>query len=146
MAASIRWKPAGRACGIPGKESRDASRSPVLHPASSGLRNSCERAAPRRTRAEDKAAASRGHALPHCWDPPGLQITTIMLFGLWSSPEEPQPERVPLPLQALDRCSVCESQRKLRLCANCGEVRLPEITFGGGTCLRRYSSATLLLK
>jgi len=54
-----------------------------------------------------------------------------MFFSLWSSPEEPQPERVPLPLQALDKCSICESQRKLRLCANCGEVRHPEITLGG---------------
>ena len=64
-------------------------------------------------------------------DPPGLQITIIMFFSnFWSSPEETKPERVPLPLQALDRCSTCESQRKLRLCANCGEVRDPEIILG----------------
>ena len=71
-----------------------------------------------------------------------------MFFGLWPRPppEVPMPERVPLPLQALDKCSVCESERKVRLCANCGEVRDSEIVLGDGTRLRRHSLATLLLK
>lgn len=51
-----------------------------------------------------------------------------MLFGLWPSSEEPETQKVPLPLQALDRCSVCDSQQKLRLCANCGEVRDIDVT------------------
>ena len=104
-----------------------------------------------RTRVDDKAAASRDHDLARLGRAlVGLQITTIMFFGLWSNPkpppEEPIPEEVPLPLQALDRCSVCESERKVRLCANCGEVRDPDIVSGDGTCLSRCSLATLLLK
>jgi len=77
---------------------------------------------------------------------PVSQSTTVMFFKFWSSPEEPKPEKVPLPLQALDGCSVCESQRKVKLCANCGEVRHPEIIPGCDTCLQRCSLATLLLE
>ena len=70
-----------------------------------------------------------------------------MLFGLWSSPEVTQPQRIPLPLQALEKCSVCESQRKLRLCANCGEVRYPEIILGGAHAYNgTIFSATLLFE
>ena len=68
-----------------------------------------------------------------------------MFFKFWSSPKELKPESVPLPLQALDGCSVCESQRKVKLCANCGEVRYPEILPGSDTCLQ-HSPATLLLE
>ena len=119
--------------------------------ASGGRRSSCERPTAFRTRVDDKAAASRDHDLARLGRAlVGLQITTIMFFGLWSNPkpppEEPIPEKVPLPLQALDRCSVCESERKVRLCANCGEVRDPDIVSGDGTCLSRCSLATLLLK
>lgn len=78
-----------------------------------------------------------------------FQTTTIMFFGLWASAEEPEPKRIPLPLQTLDKCSVCESQRKLRLCANCGEVRdlrRDQLCSGRDTYSRGYPPAIILLK